>query len=326
MQPSAASVSSASQRLVERERLGGAHAARARRGTARRLGRPGRRGCPSRPARRPGRARAPRARRGPAGRPGPARRGSRGCRRPGGRPPCGSGRLGATLQRQGTRRRDRVDVGDGRSRRSPSTRGGEQVQHRVGRPAHGDVEAPWRSRTPRWWRWTAAAPSRRPRRTSGWPGRPPAVPASPNSVAAGGGVASVEPLPGSDRPERLGQAVHRVGGEHARARAAGRAGVLLDAAASVLVGDGLRRRPPAMRGRSGPAAVVGTTPAIGRRPCPASIGPPETKTVGMFSRSAASSMPGVILSQLEMQTSASAQCAFTMYSTESAISSRLGSE
>ena len=37
-------------------------------------------------------------------------------------------------------------------------------------------------------------------------------------------------------------------------------------------------------------------------------------------------MPGVILSQLEMQIMASAQCALTMYSTESAISSRLGSE
>ena len=59
---------------------------------------------------------------------------------------------------------------------------------------------------------------------------------------------------------------------------------------------------------------------------PASIGPPETNTVGMFNRSAASSMPGVILSQFEMHTSASAQCAFTMYSTESAITSRLGSE
>ena len=59
---------------------------------------------------------------------------------------------------------------------------------------------------------------------------------------------------------------------------------------------------------------------------PASIGPPETNTVGMFSRSAAISMPGVILSQFEMQTRASAQCAFTMYSTASAISSRLGSE
>ncbi len=59
---------------------------------------------------------------------------------------------------------------------------------------------------------------------------------------------------------------------------------------------------------------------------PASIGPPETNTVGMFRRSAASSMPGVILSQLEIHTKASALWAFTMNSTESAISSRLGSE
>ena len=59
---------------------------------------------------------------------------------------------------------------------------------------------------------------------------------------------------------------------------------------------------------------------------PASMGPPETNTTGMFNRMAAISMPGVILSQLEMHTSASAQWAFTMYSTLSAISSRLGSE
>ncbi len=59
---------------------------------------------------------------------------------------------------------------------------------------------------------------------------------------------------------------------------------------------------------------------------PASIGPPETNTVGMFRRIAAISMPGVILSQFEMQTIASAQCALTMYSTESAIRSREGSE
>ncbi len=56
----------------------------------------------------------------------------------------------------------------------------------------------------------------------------------------------------------------------------------------------------------------------------ASIGPPETKTVGMLRRIAAFSMPGVILSQLEMQIRASAQCASTMYSTESAIRSREG--
>ena len=59
---------------------------------------------------------------------------------------------------------------------------------------------------------------------------------------------------------------------------------------------------------------------------PASIGPPETKIAGMFSRIAAISMPGVILSQLEMQIIASAQWALTMYSTLSAITSREGSE
>ncbi len=59
---------------------------------------------------------------------------------------------------------------------------------------------------------------------------------------------------------------------------------------------------------------------------PASIGPPETNTTGIFSRMAAINMPGVILSQLEIHTSASAQCAFTMYSTLSAIRSREGSE
>ena len=47
---------------------------------------------------------------------------------------------------------------------------------------------------------------------------------------------------------------------------------------------------------------------------------------GMSRRIAAISMPGVILSQLEMHTMASAQWALTMYSTESAIMSREGSE
>ena len=59
---------------------------------------------------------------------------------------------------------------------------------------------------------------------------------------------------------------------------------------------------------------------------PASMGPPETNTAGMLRRMAAISMPGVILSQLEMQTMASAQCALTMYSTLSAMISRDGSE
>ncbi len=56
------------------------------------------------------------------------------------------------------------------------------------------------------------------------------------------------------------------------------------------------------------------------------MGPPEMITVGMSSLSDAISMPGVILSQLVMHTMASAQWALTMYSTESAMISRLGSE
>src|SRR5699024_11552062 len=52
---------------------------------------------------------------------------------------------------------------------------------------------------------------------------------------------------------------------------------------------------------------------------PASIGPPETNTVGIFSLIAAISIPGVILSQLLMQTIASALWAFTIYSTLSAM-------
>ena len=59
---------------------------------------------------------------------------------------------------------------------------------------------------------------------------------------------------------------------------------------------------------------------------PASIGPPETKTQGMFRRMAAINIPGVILSQLEIHTIASAQWALTIYSTESAIMSRDGKE
>src|SRR5699024_6444297 len=59
---------------------------------------------------------------------------------------------------------------------------------------------------------------------------------------------------------------------------------------------------------------------------PASMGPPDTNTTGTFKRNEAKSMPGVILSQFEMHTMASAQCAFTMYSILSAIISRLGNE
>src|SRR5205823_3914303 len=57
----------------------------------------------------------------------------------------------------------------------------------------------------------------------------------------------------------------------------------------------------------GVCATPSTTTAL-----PASIGPPDTNTVGTLRRIVAFSMPGVILSQLEMHTSASAWCALTM--------------
>ena len=68
-----------------------------------------------------------------------------------------------------------------------------------------------------------------------------------------------------------------------------------------------------------------TTPSTATA-LPASIGPPETKTTGMFNRIAAFSMPGVILSQFEMHTKASAACPLTMYSTLSEMISREGRE
>ena len=78
--------------------------------------------------------------------------------------------------------------------------------------------------------------------------------------------------------------------------------------------------------RSSFLTVIEWTLGVADCTLPASIGPPETNTTGMLSRMAAISMPGVILSQLEMHTMASAQWALTMYSTESAMMSRLGSE
>ena len=56
------------------------------------------------------------------------------------------------------------------------------------------------------------------------------------------------------------------------------------------------------------------------------MGPPEQKTVGIFNLMAAISMPGVTLSQLEIQIIASALWALTIYSTESAMISREGKE
>ena len=68
--------------------------------------------------------------------------------------------------------------------------------------------------------------------------------------------------------------------------------------------------------RSEASPVTGLTPG--------SMGPPEAKMAGMFTRRAARIMPGTILSQLGMQTTPSKQWARSMVSTLSAMSSRLG--
>jgi len=75
------------------------------------------------------------------------------------------------------------------------------------------------------------------------------------------------------------------------------------------------------------ASIIASIKSKRRSPnSPVSIGPPETKTVGMFSLIVAISIPGVILSQLLMQIIASALWALIIYSTLSAMMSREGRE
>lgn len=118
----------------------------------------------------------------------------------------------------------------------------------------------------------------------------------------------------------LGKAVHGVRGEHAGAGSAGRAAVALGVI-DLLVGVVLVRGHDHDVDEVKPLVLADLL-----RGTPTSIGPPETKMVGMLRRMVASSMPGVTLSQLEMQTRASTQWALHMYSTESAMISRLGRE
>ena len=113
--------------------------------------------------------------------------------------------------------------------------GGEQVQHRIGRAAHGDVEghgvlerleggdgARQRVRIVL----LVIAAGEIDDQVAGFDEEAPAV-------GMGGERRAVA---GQRQAERLGQAVHGVGGEHAGARAAGRAGGALDDL-EVLVGD-----------------------------------------------------------------------------------------
>ncbi len=134
-------------------------------------------------------------------------------------------------------------------------------------------------------------------------------------------VARIEPLPGSARPSAsVRQFIELAVNMPEHEPQVGQAASSMIAMSSSETWSATASEIAVMR-----FTRVRTVPST-RTAVPPSIGPPETKTVGMFSRSAALSIPGVILSQLEMQISASAQCALTMYSTLSAIRSREGSE
>ena len=142
-------------------------------------------------------------------------------------------------------------------------------------------------------------------------------PARRKSSSRSAWVATTVPLPGSDRPSAsVRQFIELAVNMPEHEPQVGQADRSISATSSSLT-------------FLSPALIIAEirstlTSLPARRVLPASIGPPETNTTGMFRRSAAISMPGVILSQFEMQTRASAQWAFTMYSTESAIRSRLG--
>ncbi len=145
-------------------------------------------------------------------------------------------------------------------------------------------------------------------------------PASRNRSLRPAWVASNEPLPGSDRPSAsVRQFIELAVNMPEQEPQVGQAERSM-AATSASVSSGLAAETMASTRSSF------RSPLFARLTLPASIGPPETNTAGMFRRNAAISMPGVILSQLEMHTSASAQWALTMYSTLSAIRSRDGSE
>ena len=142
-------------------------------------------------------------------------------------------------------------------------------------------------------------------------------PASRNSSRRSAWVASNEPLPGRLKPKAsVRQFIELAVNMPEQEPQVGQA----ERSYSATVASSIR---------SSAAATMASTRSslyAPNRVLPASIGPPETKMAGILRRIAAINMPGVILSQLEMHTNASAQWALTMYSTESAISSREGRE
>ena len=144
-------------------------------------------------------------------------------------------------------------------------------------------------------------------------------PASTKSRLRSMCVASVEPLPGSESPSAsVRQFIELAVNMPEHDPQVGQAAFSIASTSSSVYLSSAAETMASTRSSATSLPLITTLPA--------SIGPPETKTQGMFSRMAAISIPGVILSQFEMQTMASAQCALTMYSTESAISSREGRE
>ena len=140
-------------------------------------------------------------------------------------------------------------------------------------------------------------------------------PASRNSVSRRAWVASRLPLPGSARPSAsTRQFMEFAVNMPAHDPHVGQAD---RSTASSSAARAARRPPATSASTASMMAPVSST-------LPASMGPPDTKIAGRFRRRAAMSMPGVILSQFDMQTRASAQWALTMYSMASAINSREG--
>src|SRR5215470_17261439 len=142
-------------------------------------------------------------------------------------------------------------------------------------------------------------------------------PASTNRLLRSACVATTEPLPGSASPSAsVRQFIELAVNMPEQEPQVGHAELSITLTSSSLTLESAAATMASMRST---ALVLPSSLTL-----PASIGPTETNTAGMLSRSAAISMPGVILSQLEMQTRPSAQWALAMYSTLSAINSRDG--
>ena len=142
------------------------------------------------------------------------------------------------LRQAGHRAREPVDVGHGEIHLG-FLRCRQQVQHRVGRTAHGDVQA---HRV-----LEGIARGQRTRQHRGIvlliiaTAQLDDLVASPQEQLPAVGVrGQTRTIARQAQPQRLGQAVHRVGREHPRTRATGRTGRLLDHVAVGIAHRGVR--------------------------------------------------------------------------------------